>query len=95
MTYIEPSLEFPAAFPRWATSNWDFGDSDTGLTLLPVHKDSQAVIELQVFYLITTYCNFSCDDLRSRWLVFSFHGNSLNYVIMGVLLNGLKMTFNV
>ncbi|TWW59644.1 hypothetical protein D4764_06G0011740 [Takifugu flavidus] len=42
-TYIEPSLEFPAAF----SSNWDFGDTDTGLTLLPVHKDSQAVIGRQ------------------------------------------------
>lgn len=48
VTYIEPSLEFPTAFPRCAASNWELGDTDTGLTLLPVNKDNQALIDLQV-----------------------------------------------
>lgn len=56
VTYIEPSLEFPAAFPRCAASNWELGDTGTGLTLLPVNKDNQALIDPQVLYL--TYWNF-------------------------------------
>lgn len=58
VTYIYPSLEFPAAFPRCAASNWELGYTDTGSLLLPVNKDNQARTGVQVLHLLLAYCNF-------------------------------------
>lgn len=83
VTYIEPSLEFPAAFPHCAASNWELGDTDTGLTLPPVNKDNQALIDLQVLYLVLTYWNFFLNIIYPGWFyTIGFHGDSLSYVIM-------------